>query len=265
MIKYSVFTKPWKTLPLDELAQFVHETGFDGVEFPVRPDFQVEPQNIREGLPAAAETFAKYGVSIYSVAGNTDEATIRACAEAGVPMIRTMAAIPAEQPYMATVADLQNSYKSLQPLLKETGVKIGVQNHFGRYVSNAMGLHHLLLPLDAACYCAVLDPSHQALCGCEPEMALDIIWPRLGMANLKSAYWRPEQGPEAEFATWKPYWTDAHHGQASWPRFIAELKRRNYGHNHDGIVCLTAEYSDEERVEALVTQDLAVAKALFAQ
>jgi hypothetical protein len=39
----------------------------------------------------------------------------------------------------------------------------------------------------------------------------------------------------------------------------AELKTRDY----QGVVCLTAEYDDEERVNELAAADLAFAKPLF--
>jgi hypothetical protein len=80
------------------------------------------------------------------------------------------------------------------------------------------------------------------------------------MVNLKNAFWRRENGPEAEYAEWKIYWTAGRQGLASWPRVAAELKRRNYS----GIVCLTAEYSDERAVNRLIAEDIAFAKSLFA-
>ena len=49
-------------------------------------------------------------------------------------------------------------------------------------------------------------------------------------------------------------------GLASWPRVAAELKRLGYR----GVVCLTAEYSDEAAVNRLIAQDIGFAKALFA-
>ena len=45
-ISFSVFTKPWKT-PLPDLARLVRGLGFDGVELPVRPGYQVLPENVR--------------------------------------------------------------------------------------------------------------------------------------------------------------------------------------------------------------------------
>jgi len=83
-ITWSVFTKPWK-MPIPELGAYVRSLGFEGIELPVRPGYPVEPENVAE-LPRAARQLAEHGVSIESVAGPTDEATIVACAEAGVPI-----------------------------------------------------------------------------------------------------------------------------------------------------------------------------------
>ncbi len=42
----TVFTKPWQKLTLEELADLIKGLGFDGIELPVRPGFQVEPDSI---------------------------------------------------------------------------------------------------------------------------------------------------------------------------------------------------------------------------
>jgi len=81
-IVFSVFTKPWK-MPIPELGRFVKALGFDAIELPVRPGFQVLPEKVERDLPAAARQLADCGVSIASVAGPTDERTIAACAQAG--------------------------------------------------------------------------------------------------------------------------------------------------------------------------------------
>ena len=140
---FSVFTKPWKEMSLSELGQFVSDLGFDGVELPVRPGFQVEPKNVRDGLMQAVEIFSKYGIEINSVAGPTDEATIAACGEAGVSIIRICVSI-SEDGYMATEARLQREYDDLVPLLDEQGVTLGIQNHYGPDICNAMGIRHLI-------------------------------------------------------------------------------------------------------------------------
>jgi hypothetical protein len=90
-------------------------------------------------------------------------------------------------------------------------------------------------------------------------MAIDIVWSHLCMVNLKSAFWRRTNGPEAEVAAWEPYWTTGRQGRANWARVAAELQRREY----DGPVCLTAEYTDEPAVDRLIAEDIAFARSLF--
>ena len=257
-ITFSVFTKPWK-MPLPELGEHVAGLGFDAIELPVRPGYQVEPENVARGLPEAARILARSGVRIASVAGPTDEATVLACAEAGVPIIRTMARVgPAG--YLASVAALQAEYTALLPALERTGVVIGVQNHCDRFVTNAVGLLDLLAPFEPRHVAAVWDAAHEALNGMDPDMALEVVWPHLCMVNLKNAFWQRTTGPEAEVATWRHYWTSGRQGLASWPRVIAELRRRGYS----GTICLPAEYTDEEAVDRLIVEDLAFAQGLFA-
>jgi len=259
-ITFSVFTKPWKTMPIPQLGEFVRKLGFDGIELPVRPGYQVEPHVVEKDLPVAARQLAQAGVRILSVAGPTDEKTILACAAAGVPIIRTMANISKDEDYLAGEARLQREYDALLPALERYGVTIGVQNHCDRFVGNAVGLRQLIGKYEPRRVAAVWDAAHEALVGSPPDLALDVIWSHLCMVNLKNAFWRRTNGPEAENAEWTHHWTSGRHGLASWPKVVAELKRRAYR----GVVCLTAEYSDEHAVDRLIAEDIAYAKALFA-
>jgi sugar phosphate isomerase/epimerase len=258
-IQYSVFTKPWQTLSLPELGELVSGLGFDGIEFPVRPGYQVEPENILRDLPPAARRLAEHGVRIYSVAGPTDKATIVACGEAGVPVIRTMARVAPGESYPEAEQRYRQEYDALLPLLEKHNVTIGVQNHCGRFVANAVGLRSLLSRYDPRYIAAVWDAAHEALGGSAPDLALDAIWPQLCMVNLKNALWQRANGPEAEYAEWRHYWTNGRHGLCVWPRVVDELKARAY----QGVVCLTAEYSDRDAVERLIAEDIAFARSLF--
>jgi len=258
-IVFSVFTKPWK-LAASELGALVRGLGFDGIELPVRPGYEVEPANVGRDLVPVTRTLRQFGVQICSVAGTADEPTLAACAEAGIPVIRVMAPIGSDG-YLASEAQLQRQFDTLVPLLEKYGVTLGVQNHNGHFVCNASGLRRLIEKYDSRQVCAVWDAAHTALNGEAPELAIDLVWSHLGMVNLKNAFWKRTNGPEADVAQWKPYWTSARHGLASWPRVVHELKRRGYR----GVVCLTAEYTDEESVKRLVAEDLAFARSLFSE
>jgi sugar phosphate isomerase/epimerase len=189
----------------------------------------------------------------------TDEPTIAACAEANIPIIRVCLDIPAHVSYLDHEANLQRQFDALLLLLERYRVTLGIQNHQGRFVANAMGIRHLIEQYDRRYIGAVLDFAHCALHGEIPELALDIVWSHLCMVNFKNAYWQRTNGPEAAVATYSHYWTSGRQGLASWEQAAEELKRRGYS----GTVCLTAEYTDQAAVDRLLAEDILYAKTLF--
>ncbi len=257
-IRFSVYTKPWRKR-WAQVAKFIAGLGFDGVELLVHPGYQIEPERVESDLPRAVAVFADCGLTTYSVAGPINERMIATCAKAGVPIMRTMVEVGA-QGYMAAERETQQQFDAMVPLLEQYGVKLGVQNHCGRSTNNAMGLRHLIEKYDPGHIGAIWDAGHNALQGEDPEIALDIIWDHLYMVNLKNVFWQRCNGPEAECAQWATYWTSGRHGLASWQRVAAELKRRSY----EGVICLTAQYEDQEALDRLIAEDLAFARSLFA-
>jgi sugar phosphate isomerase/epimerase len=256
-IRFSVFTKPW-TLPIPELGAHVHALGFDGIELPVRPGYPVTPDNVEDLKKAVAELRA-HDIEVYSIAGPTDERTIAACAEAGVPIIRICPSI-GEDGYMASENRLQKEFDALVPALDASGVTIGFQNHCGNSFTSAIGVMHLIEKYDPRHVGIVWDVAHCGLQGEAPNLAIDIAWSHLCMVNFKNAFWQRTNGPEAPYAEWAWYWTSGRHGIAPWPQAADELKKRGY----EGVVCLTAEYSDHGAVDRLIAEDIDFAKGLFA-
>ena len=263
----TVFTKPWPSIPLEALADQVASWGFHGIELPVRPDFQVEPQNALETLPAAQGVFRERGLKIVSVAGSLDEATIRACAAAEVSILRVMLRINLERGYRASVEAFQASADALTPLLQETEVVVGIQNHCGDFVGSAVGLMDALAPLDPSCVRAVLDLGHTSLAGEPVPMAIDVASPRLAMINLKNAVYREVETEDPDVKTWVRHWTNGRGGLTSWASAVSALRSQCY----QGPICLTAEYHDGDGkfmtgdpVIPLVKDDLAFLKNLLA-
>ncbi len=265
--QFTVFTKPWPEKTLPELAKFVKELGFDGVELPVRPNFQVRPEGVARGLPEAARIFADHGLEIGSVAGPTDEATIAACGEAGVPIIRVMARIDMSIGYSASEDNMRRQYDALVPLLEKHGVTIGVQNHCDYMIGSAIGLMHLIEKYDPKHVGAVLDPAHCGLDGEPDDMAIDIAWSHLVLVNLKAGHRRKIGRSDDGDVQWKSTWVTGKQGITSWPIVAIELKKRGYR----GDLCLTAEYSNlegkgdfsGEAVQPLIAQDIVYARSLF--
>ena len=262
MNELAVFTKPWKSLSLTELAAHVRSLGFDLIELPVRPGFQVEPANIEKDLPTAVNLLREHGIRVLNVTADMpldSERLYSACAAAGVGMNRVMF-WQRDLDYWAAEAEARRQLDAALPFCEQYVLQIGIQNHSGRFVPvNEMGMYHLVKEYDPRFVAAVWDPAHNALEGMDSDAALDILAPHLCVVNLKNAYWRRVSGPEAAVAEWKIYWTSGAQGRASWSQVIAKLKAIGYG----GPICFSAEYSDEERVNDLIVQDLALARGLL--
>jgi len=220
---------------------------------------KAEPDTVKESLPKVAEILASEGVKIFSVAGPTNEDTIVTCGQLHIPFIRVMVGVPPEENYWEVIDRTRKEYDALIPLLEEYDVAIGVQNHCDYWLGNAAELMHLLKEYDPKHVAAIWDAAHEALNGSPFEMALDMVVSHLRMVNLKNAFPVRRTGPEAEDVSWKTYWTNGRQGLASWPKLAGLLRDRNW----QGILCLTAEYSDHDSADRLIAEDMAYAKSLF--
>ncbi len=108
----TVFTKPWDgEVGLEELGKKMKEIGVQGVELPVRPGYQVEPENIAKDLPKAVRILGDQGIKIGSVAGSVDEPTINAMGECDVKILRICVGIDMSIGYMATEEKLRKEWE----------------------------------------------------------------------------------------------------------------------------------------------------------
>ncbi len=261
-MRISVFTKPWKNISADQLGALVREIGFDGIEFPLREGYQAEPANAPEDLPALAETLAKHGVSICSVASSLDQQIFDACNKAGVKLLRIMANVNPDviitKGFYAAMDELVHQLESLYPLCEKYEVMIGVQQHYGPGIFNTMELRYLLEKTDARYVGGIWDAAHSALSYEMPEQAIDIIFDRLALVNLKNAYvrrWVQEDGS----VIFRPFFCPANEGAISWERVIAHLKRKGYS----GDYCMPCEYTEAERTLEYIREDIAYLRNLL--
>lgn len=257
-IIFSLFTKPWRTQSIEEIAQFASRLGFDGIEFPLRDGYQVEPSNAEKGLPQLVKKLSEYNLKVTSVASSTDENVFVGCAAAGIPLIRIMFGADLEKGYMNCESEMKKSIEKFLPLCEKYGVKVGIQHHYGPGISNSMELRHLIEDYDPKYIGAIWDAAHSGLAGEEPEQGLDIVWSHLCLVNFKAAYYKRKTGPEADEAQFERYFTTGRYGLTSWSRVVKYLSKRNY----EGVICLTAEYTDELNVNKYIADDITYVKEL---
>jgi len=256
---WSVFTKPWREPRFGALGELVAAMGFNAVELPVRPGYQVTPDDVSTALPAAVRELARAGVAVASIASGTDEATFAACGDAGVPLIRIMVPIGSGG-YAATGAEMRRTLAGLSDRAERHGVRVAIQPHYDDYIADSSELFALLQDVDPRFVAAIWDAAHDALARKRPEHGLELLWPWLGMVNLKSAYYERVDDPASSQGdpVWEPVFTDARSGMAEWCGAIGYLVEREFA----GPICLTAEYTDESDLVAKVTQDLEYARSL---
>ena len=264
-VYFAVFVKPWKSLSLPELARHIRQLGFEWIELPVRPGFPCEPETIEKTLPEAVRVLREEGVQVLNITASlslTDERLYTGSLKAGVNMNRVIFDRQEGENYWDAEKRARKTLDEALPFCEKYGYKIGVQNHYGRCVPvNAMGMYNLVKDYDLKYVGAIWDPAHNALECEDPESGLDIVVSHLCIVNLKNAYWRRVNGPEAETAQWQVYWTSGRQGRASWLRVAEKLKQMDY----QGPVCLSGEYSLEKDVDRLIEEDLAYAKACFSK
>ncbi|MBE0698056.1 MAG: sugar phosphate isomerase/epimerase [Anaerolineaceae bacterium] len=262
-VQFAVLVKPWKNLSLLELGKHIRKLGFDWIELPIRPGFLCEPALIEKSLPEAVRVLGEEGVQVLNITadlGLNDERLYQASSKAGIHMNRVIFNRRDRENYWDAERRAKTQLDSAIPLCEKYGFQIGVQNHFGRCVPvNAMGMHNLIKDYDPKFVGAVWDPAHNALEGEDPESALDIVASHLCVVNLKNAFWRRVNGPEAPEAKWNVYWTSGRHGRSPWRRVAEKLQQMQY----QGPVCLSGEYSEDQEVDRLIVEDLAYAKECF--
>jgi sugar phosphate isomerase/epimerase len=276
-VKFSVFTKPWRTQSLDELGELVASFGFDAVEYPLRGGYQVQPQDGAAGIKRLVTTLKKHGVAVTSIAGGVDVAAhegegkgevtgstrelFEACGENGIGVVRICQGFDKNLDFQANVSKLRFRYDAVAEIAEKTGVTLGVQMHFGQHcVFGSFDTKLLLKNYDKKHVSAVWDAGHSGLAGENPRYALEVLWPHLSMVNFKAAYWHSKTGPEAAKASFGVKWTTGPYGMCDWKAAVDYLKERGY----KGTVCLPAEYSDEPNVDAYTRFDIDYIKGLFA-
>jgi sugar phosphate isomerase/epimerase len=246
---WSVFTKPWSGLPGDEIGRLVAGLGFTGAEIPVRDTAYVTPATAGAELPKFTEQLRAEGIEPISIASDLSERVFAACAQAGVPMIRIMAELGSDG-YAASVRRTRGLLEEAAVLAAQYDVHVGIQPHHGRFVPSTLGVLQLLDGLPEH-FELVWDAAHDALAGDDPAVTLELGADRLGIVNLKNAYYvRADDG-------WKTHFVQGDEGMSDWSAVFATLRRIGW----TGPICLTGQYSDPAvRVEDRLEKDLLAAR-----
>lgn len=159
------FSKPFQSLGHDDSADVVAEVGWDGIECPVRPKGQIEPERAPDELPKLADALKKRGkevtlvtTAIKSVSEPHTEKVLRTMAKLGIRRYRLgFWKYDLNQPLAPQLANIRAALRDLAALNRELGLQAGFQNHSGRdYVGAPVW--------DVWSIIQDLDPRHMGMC-----------------------------------------------------------------------------------------------------
>jgi sugar phosphate isomerase/epimerase len=248
------FSKHLPELSYTELAQWLHDAGFDGADLTVRPGGHVLPERAAQDLPRAVEAIRAKGLD--------------------VPMITTeltSAADPSARPILSTAARLGVGYfklgywrygtdivadvkkaaadaRSLAELAREYGIAAGFHNHPRDVGLAGWDGRQVLEGLDPKWIGYYYDASNATEEGAVMgwEVTLRLALPRLKMAAFKDYYWSKVN------RKWTSVACPLGEGMVNWSKVFPLIA----GAGFTGPVSIHQEYKPADRMAAART-DLA--------
>jgi sugar phosphate isomerase/epimerase len=162
--KFCAFEKPLTFLKHGEMADFIAEAGYDGIEAAVRPRGRVEPERVEEDLPKLVDELKKRGLEvtiltsgISSVNQPHTEKVLRTAAKLGIKRYRMLwHRYDQNKPIMAQMEALRPVFRDLAQMNREIGISGLYQNHSGAYMVGASVWDAYLIVKD-------LDPQYMGL------------------------------------------------------------------------------------------------------
>ena len=260
------FTKPFQELGHEECADTVEQIGWDGIECPVRPKGQIEPDRAADELPKLIEALKKRGKEISIVTtGITSAADKQA-----EPLLRTISKLGLKRYRLGSfkytdkksIPDQLNEFtaalRDLAALNKQLGLTGAIQNHSGRDYFGApiWDIWTAIKDLDPQHIGTIFDIGHATIEG-------GLSWPieaRLMEPHLTAVFVKDFKWEKTERAT-RMQWVPLGEGQLT-KSYFDWLKKTKF----NGPICHHAEYNHGKGKElvANLQRDLKVLREWLA-
>jgi sugar phosphate isomerase/epimerase len=270
-MQFVMFSKLLKDLSVSQLADTMLALGFDGFDLCVRPEYPINPENVKTALPAAAKEWKARGLTIGLVTTNFDfvdptkpevEPVMAACAEVGCRRIKLGYWWWRGESYWERVDAIRTALDGFQKLCAKHDVCVTIHTHSGdHYGSNCAGAMHLVKGFDPRYIGIYLDPGHLAISGEHLPMGFSMIKGYLCLVAVKSPAWfRTEKDGAVK---WGHTLVPLREGMVDWKQVMTLLKECGY----DGPISLHSEYEDLSRADLLARtrDDLAYLKGVAAE
>ena len=230
------FCKWCQELPLPELAKNIKNLGFDGVDFPCRPNAPMTHQLGIEKLPEAKRIFEDHGLELARLVtglrevNDETERLLETINSIGVKKIRIGGyhILEGTDPRQLLDTARQNLF-NFQALLEKHGVKGAIQNHSGNTLDvNISSCLLMLQDCDSQWLGVQYDPGHLAISGEPVSLAIGLLGDYLHSVNFKSPRQEYFSHPTTGRLTFKPIWVPLRDGMLDLPMVLPSLKAAGY-------------------------------------
>ncbi|GAA3113026.1 sugar phosphate isomerase/epimerase family protein [Streptomyces echinatus] len=256
-----VLTKPFGSLPPENLADQLARAGADGADLLVRDGQTVTPATPRR-ISETARALRGNGLELglvstdLTAAGSEAERIVGHCAQAGVRLLRLgFYRYEAGSDHASGLDRARRDLAGLAELAARHGVRPVLALHHGTLHPSAAHAMRLLDGRDDVR--VLLDPGNQAKEGSEDlRLSLDTLGgpDRVGCVGVKNAVWEPS-GPSGGWnCRWQPL---ADGGVVPWPVVLSGLATLGY----TGPLSLHVHYPPDDPFAA-VRRDLAHLRGL---
>jgi sugar phosphate isomerase/epimerase len=231
-----MFSKHFPELSYDELGKTCRDLGFAGVDLTVRPKGHVLPERVVEDLPRAVDALRKAGLEVPMIttdltSGSDAALTLKTAARLGISYFkpgywRYNAADP-----ITRIKEVAADIRSLAVLAAEYKITMGLHNHSGTYVGEAVwDTWEMIRDLDPRWTGFYYDPGHATIEGGlgGREMTQRLVAPRLKMVAIKDFRWNKAV----------PVWCPMGEGVVNWKQVFADFAKAGYA----GPLSLHLEY-----------------------
>lgn len=202
--EFCIFTKHLQSLSFNQLAEVTAEMGAQGIEAPIRPGGQVEPERVEEDLPKLAEALRKSGLNITILtsgitevsASQHTEKVLRTARALGVRRYRMgFCKYDLNRPIWPQLEAWGVKFKNLVALSREIGIQPLFQNHSGKdYVGAPVwDLFSLMKEYPASDWSFAFDIYHATVEGSKSwPLEVNLVREHIGAAYFKDFKWGPK-------------------------------------------------------------------------
>ena len=194
------FTKPFRKIAFDQLADTIADIGFDGIEAPVRPGGHIEPEETEDKFPQLVEVLKERGlkISILTTAINSldqphAKRVLQTAATLGIKTFRmAYYRYDLKQPILQQLDSLRPKIKDLVAFCRDEGITPLYQNHSGatRVGAPLWDIHRLMSSCSSEDVGLAFDLGHATIEGGQSwPIQFNLVRPLVRALYVKDFRW----------------------------------------------------------------------------